>query len=269
MHKLYIYTDPKEIEAFRKAGRLAATVLDEVCKRAKPGVSTAELDAFAEEWIVSRGATPTFKGYLGFPASLCTSLNHEVVHGIPASSCILKDGDILSVDVGVTLLVEINGQAKKFIGDNAKTVPIGSQHNSKTLKLIEDIQLGLMAGIAQCHPNKTVRDIAEAIEAVSRAKNYGSVEEFGGHGIGPEYHCAPFIPNYTGYFKEFPDQKIQEGMILAVEPMFNLGLSAIRKLKDGWTIVTKDGKLSAHYEHSVYVSAEGPEILTVVDPSLV
>ncbi|MFN5539244.1 MAG: type I methionyl aminopeptidase [Candidatus Melainabacteria bacterium] len=262
--KIYIYKTEEEQNYFRKAGRLAARALDETCKRAVPGISTWDLDVFAEQWIRDNGAIPTFKGYLDFPCTLCISLNQEIVHGIPSKERILQEGDIASIDVGVTLKAIVNGQETNFIGDNAKTVPVGKA-SDKAIQLIADTKLGLEKGVEQCWPGKKISDIAAAIEAVSKAKKYGSVQEFGGHGIGPDYHCAPFIPNYLGYFQAYDDSEIQEGMILALEPMFNLGLSDIRKLKDGWTIVTKDNKLSAHYEYSVLVTQNGPEILTVVD----
>ncbi|MDX1919125.1 MAG: type I methionyl aminopeptidase [Candidatus Caenarcaniphilales bacterium] len=264
MNKIFIYKTEEEIEAFRKAGRMAAVVLDEVCKMVKPGLSTWDLDVFAEQWIRDNGAIPTFKGYMGFPCTLCTSVNQEIVHGIPSENVILKDGDIISIDVGVTLKAKAGGIETNFIGDNAKTVPVGSVPD-KVTKLIADTKLGLEEGVKFCKVGNKISDVARAIETVANREGYGLVKEFGGHGIGPEYHCAPFIPNFTSYFKSFGDDVIQKGMILAIEPMFNLGLGDIRKLKDGWTIVTKDNKLSAHYEYSVLVTDGEPEILTVVE----
>ncbi len=268
MNEIYIYKTEEEINYFRKAGRLAARVLDEVGKRAKPGVSTWDLDVFAEQWIRDHGAIPTFKGYLDFPCTLCTSVNQEIVHGIPSKERILNEGDILSVDVGVTLIEKVNGLPFNFIGDNAKTVPVGTV-SEKILKLISDTKLSLEKGVEQCVPGRRISDIAIAVEQVGVQNGYGLVKEFGGHGIGPNYHTAPFIPNFVSYFKTYDDCVIQEGMVLAVEPMFNLGVSDIRKLKDGWTIVTKDNKWSAHYEYSVLVTKNGPEILTVLDDSVV
>jgi len=264
MNNIFIYKDEDDLNLFRKAGRLAAKVLDEVCKMVKPGLSTWDLDVFAESWIRDHGAIPTFKGYMGFPCTLCTSVNQEIVHGIPSRSRILKDGDLLSVDVGVTLKATVKGKESNYIGDNAKTVPVG-QSDAKMLKLIDDIRFGLEKGIEQCHPGNKISDIARAIEEVSVREGYGSVREFGGHGIGPDYHCAPFIPNFLDYFRTYSDCVIEEGMILAIEPMFSLGLGDIKKLKDGWTIVTKDNKYSAHYEHSVLITRSGPEILTVLE----
>ena len=265
MQNTFIYKSEEEFTYFRQAGRLAARALDEACKKAEPGVSTLDLDLFAEAWIRDhQDAEPTFKGYLGFPASLCTSVNQEIVHGIPSKHKILREGDILSIDVGVSLHKKIEGKVYKFVGDNAKTVPIG-KISSKASKLIEDTKQALEEGVQQCRPGNQISNIVKAIEDVARRGNYGLVKEFGGHGIGPEYHSAPFIPNYLEYFEHYPDCRIEKGMILAVEPMLNLGLGDIRKLKDNWTIVTKDNKLSAHYEYSVLVTEEQPEILTVLD----
>lgn len=264
MQNIFIYKNEEEINYFRKAGRLAAKVLDEASKRAIPGVSTWDLDVFAETWIRDHGAIPTFKGYLGFPCTLCTSINHEVVHGIPSKQKILQEGDIISIDVGVTLQPEIEGKKANFVGDNAKTVPVGTA-SSKALKLIDDTKASLEAGVKECIAGKHISDIAKAIEEVALKDNYGLVKEFGGHGIGPNYHTAPFIPNFTSYFKMYDDCKIEEGMILAIEPMLNLGLGDVRKLKDNWTIITRDNKLSAHYEYSILVTSQGPEILTVLE----
>jgi methionyl aminopeptidase len=264
MENIFIYKSPEEIDFFRKAGRLAAKVLDESGKRALPGVSTWDLDVFAESWIRDHGAIPTFKGYMGFPCTLCTSVNQEIVHGIPNKNKILLEGDIISIDVGVTLKGMINGVEETFIGDNAKTVPVGKA-SDKAIKLIADTKLSLERGVEQCKPGNKISDIAAAVERVGLDGNYGIVREFGGHGIGPRYHSAPFIPNFRSYFNMYDDTVIEEGMVLAIEPMLNLGISDIRKMKDGWTIVTKDNKLSAHYEYSVLVTANGPEILTVVE----
>lgn len=262
--RFYLYRTEEERVYLRKIGKLAAQVLDESCKRAVPGTSTLDLDTFAEGWIKDHGLVPTFKGYLGFPCTLCTSINGEVVHGIPNANKILREGDIISIDVGVTLKVIMSGIETNFIGDNAKTVPVGKV-SEKAIQLMEDTQLGLEEGIKQCKVGNRISDVAKAIEKVSKERKYGLVQEFGGHGIGPDYHCAPFIPNYSSYFEMYNDVEIKDGMVLALEPMFNLGLGEIRKLKDGWTIVTKDNKLSAHYEHSLLITDKGTEILTLLD----
>jgi methionyl aminopeptidase len=263
-NNIFIYKTEEEKDYFRKAGKLAANVLEKVCKAVKPGISTLDLDVLAETWIKDHGAIPTFKGYLGFPSTLCTSVNHEVVHGIPNNKKILQAGDIISIDVGVTLMGLVNGQEFKFVGDNARTVPVG-EIPEKTAELLAYTKAGLEAGIEASLKGNKISDIAKAIEKVAKSKGYGLVRDFGGHGIGPEYHSAPFIPNYTDYFTLYGDSEIKEGMILAIEPMFNLGVSDIRKLKDNWTIVTKDNKNSAHFEHSILITDGKPEILTMPD----
>jgi methionyl aminopeptidase len=261
MSDIYLFKTDEERELITRAGHLAASVLTEVCNAAKPGMSTLDLDKIAEEWILSHDAIPTFKGYMGFPATLCTSVNHEVVHGIPDSTKILKDGDIISIDVGVTLKEKVNGKDFNFIGDNARTIPVGTV-SDKALKLIADTKMALELGVEQCVVGKKVSNITRAVESVALKNSYGLVRDFGGHGIGSKYHCAPFIPNYTSYFLYQEDCEIQEGMVLAIEPMFNLGLDEVKKLRDGWTIITKDSKLSAHYEYSVLVTKEKPIIIT-------
>lgn len=263
-NNIFIYKTDEEKDYFRKAGKLAANVLKEVCKAVKPGISTWDLDVLAEAWIKDHGAIPTFKGYLGFPSTLCTSVNHEVVHGIPNNKKILQSGDIISIDVGVTLKGLVSGQEFKFVGDNATTVPVG-EINEKVANLLADTKLGLEEGIKVSLKGNKISDIAKAIEKVAKSKGYGLVRDFGGHGIGPEYHSAPFIPNYADYFSLYDDCEIKEGMVLAIEPMFNLGISDIRKLKDNWTIITKDNKSSAHFEHSILITSEDPEILTMPD----
>lgn len=264
-NNIYLYKTDEEIENMRKAGRLAARVLDEVCKMAKEGLSTWDLDVFAETWIREHGAIPTFKGYMNFPCTLCTSVNQEVVHGIPNKTKILREGDIVSIDVGVTLKAKCNGSGEtNFIGDNARTVMIGKV-NPKVQTLIKDNEIIVLEATKKCVIGNKTSEIARMIEDFSREKGYGSIKEFGGHGIGPNYHSAPFMPNFTEYFREFPDVRFQEGMVVAIEPMFTLGLGAIRKLKDDWTVVTKDSKVASHHELSVLVTKDGPEVLTVLD----
>jgi len=260
----FICKSEAEKDAFRKVGKISQGVLEKVCQKAEPGVSTWDLDLYAEELIRAQGYIPTFKNYLGFPCTICVAVNQEVVHGIPNKKKILKEGDIFSIDVGVTLTEKIEGKPVKFIGDNARTIPIG-EISPKAQKLIADTIEGLQAGIEKCKPGNLISDIAKAVEEVGLRNRYGIVEEFGGHGVGPEYHCEPFIPNFSGYFDYYPDSKIQEGMVLAIEPMFTLGNKQIKKLKDNWTVVTKDSKLASHYEHSVLVTKEGPEIITVLE----
>jgi methionyl aminopeptidase len=252
-----LYTTEDQRQRMRQAGQWAARALQLVRDSVRPGQSTADLDAIAEEFIRDNGFRPTFKGYLGFPGTLCTSVNHEIVHGIPSPKKILREGDIISVDVGVS----IDADDTTYIGDNATTVPVG-EISPKAQRLIDDTKAALEAGVAACRVGGKISAIAEAVESFARQHRYGLVKEFGGHGVGPEFHSSPFIPNYVDFFRDMPDTEIEPGMVLAIEPMLNLGLDDIRKLKDNWTIVTKDNKLSAHQEYSVLVLEDGIEIIT-------
>lgn len=252
-----------QFEAIKLAGKLAGQALDLVCKSAKIGISTWELDRIAEEWIRAQGAIPTFKGYLGFPASLCTSVNHEVVHGIPNKSKTLKEGDIISLDIGVTVKEKFSGKEWNYIGDTARTVAVGSI-NAQTQKLMDDTEASLYKGIETCKTGKTIKDISIAVNNVAQNGKYGIVRMFGGHGIGPNYHSEPFIPNWPEYFEHTENVEIKSGMLLCIEPMFNLGTDDVRKLKDDWTIVTADHKLSAHFEHTILVTKDGSCITTKV-----
>lgn len=253
--------EKEQYEAIKKAGKLAGEVLDLLCKSVKPGISTWELDKIAEEWIRSRGAIPTFKGYMGFPASLCTSINHEVVHGIPNKQRILKEGDIASLDVGVTVKEKFKGEEWNYIGDTARTVPVG-KINQQTQKLLEDTDASLKKGIEVCKSGKTIKDISTAVNKIAMSEKYGIVRLFGGHGIGPNYHSEPFIPNWPEYFNQNENTEIKPGMLLCIEPMFNLGSDDVRKLKDDWTIVTSDHKLSAHFEHTILVTEDSSYVTT-------
>ncbi len=253
-----------QFEPIKKAGLLAAKALQTIGEAVKVGISTWELDKIAEDWIRSQGAIPTFKGYLGFPASLCTSVNHEVVHGIPSKQKILKEGDIISLDIGVTVKEKFNGKEWGYIGDHAITLPVGSI-NPQVLKLLDDTRTSLYKGIESCKKGKTIKDISTAVFKVANKEKYGIVRFFGGHGIGPEYHSEPFIPNWPEYFEHHEDTEIKPGMLLCIEPMFNLGADDVRKLKDDWTIVTADHKLSAHFEHTILITDNGPYITTKID----
>lgn len=250
-----------QYELIKKAGKLAGEARDLACRLAKPGISTWEIDKEVEEWIRSKEAIPTFKGYLGFPASICTSINQEVVHGIPNKSRILKEGDIASFDVGVTVTEKFNGKEWKYIGDTARTVPVG-EITPQAVSLLEDTNVSLFKGIEKCASGNTIKDISTSVYNVAKEKKYGVVRFFGGHGIGPEYHSEPFIPNWPEYFHQNENCEIKIGMLLCIEPMFNLGSDDVRKLKDDWTIVTADHKLSAHFEHTILVTKEGPFITT-------
>lgn len=236
----------------RAAGRLVASVREELRRMAQPGVTTLELDRAAERMIRDAGAIPTFKGYHGYPFSICASVNEQVVHGFP-SDYALKDGDIFSVDVGVTLA--------GFVGDTATTVPVGRVSEDK-LKLIRVAEECLERAIEQCRPGNYLGDIGWAVQSHAEAHGYGVVRDYVGHGIGRKMHEDPQIPNYG---KPGTGVKIKAGYVFAIEPMINVGTHRTKTLSDGWTVVTLDGEPSAHVEHTIAITEDGPEILTRVD----
>ncbi len=252
-----ILTKAEDIELIREAGRLAGEVLEMISRAAAPGVSTYELDQMAEAAIVAAGHIPTFKGYRGFPATVCASVNEEVVHGIPNKKRLLKDGDILSLDIGVSIRRMVDGKPFNYIGDTAITVPIGTVTKA-VQKLIDDTQKSLYAAIKVARGGATLDDIGGAVEDVGKAGAYGIVRDYGGHGIGPDYHEEPFICNYRTGSKT----KLKPGMVIAIEPMFNQGGDKVRTKTDGWTVVTKDYRPSAHFEHSLLITDGDAEILT-------
>ena len=254
--------EPEQYDLIREAGRLAGEALHRSGDMLKPGVTPKELDEFAEQWIRDQGHIPTFKGYLGFPATLCISVNDTVVHGIPNDRP-FKDGDIVSIDVGVSLTEKFKGEDFIYVGDNAFTFPVGNP-SPKVKKLLTSTNQGLWAGVDAIKAGAHISDISKAVEAVCDEKRYGNVKDFGGHGVGQNYHCEPFIPNYASFFDNFNDYEIKVGMVLCVEPMFNVGVSEISKHKDGWTINTADRKPSAHFEHEVLVKEDGIEVITDV-----
>jgi methionyl aminopeptidase len=239
----------KDIEKMRASGQLVARVLQELRRQAKPGVTTLELDRSAEKMIRDAGAIPTFKGYHGFPFSICASVNEQVVHGFP-SNYKLQDGDILSIDCGVTL----NG----WVGDTATTVPIGNVSEDK-LTLIRVTEECLELAINECRPGKHVGDIGWAVQQYAESRGYSVVREYVGHGIGRKMHESPQIPNYG---KPGTKEKIKAGYVFAVEPMVNMGTHHTKTLADGWTVVTVDGKVSAHCEHTIAITEDGPDVLT-------
>jgi methionyl aminopeptidase len=244
----------REIETMAAAGRIVAQTLALIGREARPGRSTAQLDAVAEEFIRSHpGARPSFKGLYDFPATLCTSINEEVVHGIPSPTRVLKEGDLLSVDVGVCL--------EGLHADAAATFPIGAV-TPEARRLLAVTQEALAAGIAQARAGNHVGDIGHAVQTVAEAAGYGVVREMVGHGIGSAFHEDPQVPNY-GKPKRGP--RLAAGMTIAIEPMLNIGTHEIRTLADKWTVVTKDASLSAHFEHTVAIGNNGdePRILTV------
>src|SRR4026208_1102333 len=241
----------REIEKMRAAGRLIGHVLAELRDMVEPGITTIELDRVAEKMIRDAGALPTFKGYNGFPYSICASVNEQVVHGFP-SDYKLKDGDIFSIDCGVTL--------EGFVGDTATTVPVG-EVSEDLLKLIRITAECLDRAIEQSVPGKHWGDIGWAVQELAEANGYSVVRDYVGHGIGRQMHEDPQIPNYG---KPGQGPKIKAGYVFAVEPMINLGGLHTRVLSDGWTVVTMDGQPSAHTEHTIAITEEGPEVLTRV-----
>jgi len=244
---------PREIDTMAAAGAIVAETLALVARHTTPGVATAELDRIAEEFIRSHpGARPSFKGLYDFPATLCTSINQEVVHGIPSPKRVLKEGDVLSVDVGVWL--------DGLHADSAATFPVG-RVSPETERLLRVTQEALAAGIAQARAGNHVGDIGHAVQTVAEGAGYAVVRELVGHGIGSSFHEEPQVPNY-GKPKRGP--RLVAGMTIAIEPMLNVGTPDVRTLEDKWTVVTADGSLSAHFEHTVAVGANGaaPRILT-------
>jgi methionyl aminopeptidase len=243
---------PREIEAMRRSGAITAGVLTDLMQMARAGMSTAELDALAEKGIRERGGVPTFKGYHGFTGSICASLNDEVVHGIPGKR-VLRDGDLLSIDIGTTL--------DGFVSDSAATVAIGSI-SAAAQKLLDVTQECLMLGIAQMQQGNHVGDIGAAVAAHAESNGFGVVRELVGHGVGREMHEEPQVPNYG---KSGTGMELRPGLVLAIEPMITQGDYQVNVLRDGWTVVTADGKLAAHFEHTIAVTDEGPRILTLRD----
>jgi methionyl aminopeptidase len=241
---------PGEIERMRVANALVADVLAELAAIVAPGVTTRDLDVVAERLVREGGAEPAFKGYRGYPATLCASINEQVVHGIPAARP-LVEGDIVSLDMGVKL----NG----FYGDSAVTVPVG-RIDTETQRLLVVTQEALQRGIAQVRVGGRISDIGHAIQLHVESHGFSVVREFVGHGIGAALHEEPQIANYG---EPGRGPRMAEGMVLAIEPMVNMGRPAVKVLADGWTAVTRDGSLSAHFEHTVAVTKNGPLVLTV------
>ena len=244
--------DREEIEAIRVAAVLVAQTLGMLQRELRPGVTTAVLDELAERFIRERGGRPAFKGYRGFPASICPSINDEVVHGIPGQRR-LVEGDIVGMDVGV----EKDG----YFGDAAVTFPVG-QVSDEARRLLEVTQGALMKGVAQAMAGNRVGDISHAIQSHVEAHGFSVVRSLVGHGIGRQMHEEPQVPNYG-----VPDRgpRLMMGQVLAIEPMVNVGAPDVVTQPDGWTVVTKDGRLSAHFEHTVAVGPDGPEILSLAD----
>jgi methionyl aminopeptidase len=247
-----IYKSNDEIDKMRIAGRIVAGTIDRVLQAVAPGKSTADLDAAAERYIVEQHAVPSFKGYRGFPATICTSLNDEIVHGIPSPKRVLKEGDLLSLDFGAIW--------EGFHADSAVTVFVGGQApTAEAEKLVRVTEEALEAGISQIRPGGRLTDISHAVEQVATGAGFEVVKEYVGHGVGRALHEDPQIPNYGPPGR---GPTLKPGLVIAVEPMVNLGGWETRVLADDWTVVTADGSLSAHFEHTIAVTEDGHEILT-------
>ena len=242
---------PAEIEKMRRSGKIVRQVLDEVAAMVKPGMSTMDLERAAAKKIKDLGAKPAFKGYYDYPCVLCTSVNQEIVHGIPNDKRVLKEGDIVSIDCGVVL--------DGYYGDAAVTVPVGNGQNETVKKLLQVTQESLYKGIEKARIGNTVGDVGAAVQEHVEAAGFSVVREFVGHGIGTKLHEDPQVPNFgtRGH-----GARLREGMVIAIEPMVNVGRPGARVLEDKWTAVTEDGSLSAHFEHCVAVTSDGPVILT-------
>ena len=242
----------KEIDKMRASGRLVGQVLQELRQMVGPGVTTLEVDVAADNMIRDAGAYPTFKGYNGFPFSICASVNEQIVHGFP-SSYELQEGDIFSIDIGATL--------DGFVGDTATTIPVGTASEDR-LKLIRVTDECLELAIEQCQAGKHLGDIGWAVQSHAEEHGYSVVRDYVGHGIGRRMHEDPQIPNYG---KPGKGPKIKKGYVFAIEPMVNMGSYYTKTLKDGWTVVTVDGLPSAHAEHTIAITEDGPEVLTRVE----
>ena len=254
---MIIYKSSDEVGRMRKAGRIVAGTIDRVVAAVRPGVTTAELDRVAETYILERGATPSFKGYGGgggrvpFPASICTSLNEEIVHGIPSRKRVVAEGDLLSLDFGAVV--------EGFHADSAVTVIVGEPPSAEADKLVRATEEALEAGISQIRPGGRLSDIGAAVQQVAEGAGFSVVREYVGHGVGRSLHEEPQIPNYG---EPGRGPQLKSGLVIAVEPMVNVGGWQTRVLADDWTVVTEDGSLSAHFEHTIAVTADGHEVLT-------
>jgi len=246
---MIILKSPREIELMKEAGLIVYNVHQELARAVKPGVTTGELDALAESLIRKAGGIPTFKGYHGFPASICASVNEEVVHGIPGKRR-LQEGDVIAIDLGVTY--------KGYVGDSAYTHGVG-QISAEAQRLLDVTRISLEKAIEQCYPGKRLGDIGYAVQSYVEAQGFGVVRDFVGHGIGASMHEDPQVPNFgtPGTGKE-----LRPGMVLAIEPMVNAGTWEVKVLGDKWTVITLDKGYSAHFEHTIAITENGPVILT-------
>lgn len=244
--------DRSEIEAIRAAAQIVARTLQMLGERLRPGVTTLELDGLAEEFIRAQGGEPAFKGYRGFPATICPSVNQEVVHAIPGP-CVLREGDIIGIDVGV--------RKDGYHGDAATTFPVG-EVGEEARRLLEVARGALMAGIRKAKAGNRIGDISHAVQSHAEKNGFSVVRALVGHGIGREMHEEPLVPNYGPPGR---GPRLMAGQVLAIEPMVNVGGPDVVTQPDGWTVVTRDGSLSAHFEHTVAVGPQGPEILSAVE----
>lgn len=243
----------RELAAMRAAGKIAARALKLAGETIEPGVSTWEIDRIARRYIEEQGAVPTFLGYGGFPASACISINNVVIHGIPSKSQIVKHGDIVSIDIGATY--------DGYVGDNAYTFPCGDV-SAEAQALMDATRESLYEGIQAAKAGNRLGDVGSAVQRYVEARGYSVVRDYVGHGVGAKMHEDPSVPNYGTPGRGV---RLLPGMTIAIEPMINQGVKEVKTLADGWTTVTADGKLSAHFEHSVAITPEGPVILTLPD----
>ena len=248
---MIIYKSREEIAKMRASGRITAATIERVLAAVRPGATTADLDAVAEAHIHEAGAVPNFKGYRGFPASICTSINNEIVHGIPSKRRVLREGDLVSLDFGVIW--------EGFHSDSAVSVFVGDPPSSEAEKLVRVTEEALEAGIAEIRPGGRVTDISNAIQQRAEGAGFSVVREYVGHGVGRALHEDPQIPNYGAPGR---GPELRPGLVIAVEPMVNLGGWETAVLADDWTVVTLDGSLSAHFEHTIAVTEDGREVLT-------
>jgi len=250
MSVMIILKTPQEIALIERASRVVALTIALLREQVKPGVTTADLDRLAEEFITGEGASPAFKGYRGYPATLCTSVNEEVVHGIPSSRRRLEEGDIIGIDVGAIV--------EGYYGDAAVTLPVG-RISEEAARLIRVTEASLAAGLAQVRAGNRLSDISHAVQTVAEDAGYSVVTDFVGHGIGRNLHEDPQVPNFG---KPGEGPRLKEGLVLAIEPMVNIGGHEVEVLSDRWTVVTRDKSLSAHFEHTIAITPDGPKVLT-------
>jgi methionyl aminopeptidase len=253
---MIIRKSPAEIEVMARAGAVVARANMAVRDALRPGITTGELDRIAEDVIVGEGAIPSFKGYRGFPATLCTSRNHEIVHGIPSHDVVLEEGDVISIDCGAIV--------EGFHGDSAMSLIVGGEDaaTDEVRELVRVTREALWRGIRAATIGNRLGDIGAAVQELADQKGYGLVREYVGHGVGRSLHEAPSVPNYGRAGKGL---KLQQGLVIAIEPMFNLGTAETVTLDDDWTVVTADGAFSAHWEHTIAITEDGPRVLTARD----